>query len=171
MCDSIELHRRHSAAGAGTAASGNMVTKSKTVTGVDGRTWTVRRRLEWTTPATGEEFEHDVDGGRAAAVLILSTLVFFYVALFSWMPADVHVPWWVVLAGIVVFAFFPVRWLLRRPWTLVAQTPGGYDLEPEHWVGMVRGVSKARDETKLIIRMIRTRGTPAYADSPLQPVS
>jgi uncharacterized protein (DUF983 family) len=76
-----------------------MVTKSKTVTGSDGRTWTVRRRMEWSMPATGEEFEHDVDGGRAAAVLILSTLGMFYVALFSWMPADVHVPWWVVLAG------------------------------------------------------------------------
>ena len=64
-----------------------------------------------------------------------------------------------------------MRWLLRRPWTLVAQTPGGYDLEPEHWVGMVRGAGKAREETKMVIRSIRTRATPAYADGPLQPVS
>lgn len=148
-----------------------MVTKSKTVTGSDGRTWTVKRRWEWSMPATGEDFEHDVDGGRAAAVVILSTLFLFFVALFVWMPSDVHVPWWVLLAGLVIFGFFPVRWMLRRPWTLVAQTPGGYDLEPEHWVGMVRGVGKAREEVKLVVRMIRTRDTPGYADSPMQPVS
>jgi hypothetical protein len=144
---------------------------ARTVAGADGRTWSVRRNIEWRPPATGDEFEHDVDGGRGAAVLILSTLLLFYVALFSWMPPDVHVPWWVSFAVLIVVGFFPVRWVLRRPWTLVAQTPGGFELDPEHWVGMVRGVSKAREETKLIIRMIRTRATPAYADSPLQPVS
>ncbi len=148
-----------------------MVTTSKVVTGSDGRTWTVRRRLDWTMPATGDEFEHDVDGGRTAALVILSTLILFYVALFMWMPTEVHVPWWIVLAGIVVVSFFPIRWALRRPWTLVAQTPGGYDLDPEHWVGTVRGVSKAREETRIVIRSIRTRASPAYADGPLQPVS
>jgi hypothetical protein len=81
------------------------------------------------------------------------------------------VPWWVVLALLVIVGFFPTRWVLRRPWTLIAQTPGTYDLEPEHWVGTVRGVSKAREETKVIVRMIRTRNTPAYTDSPLQPVT
>lgn len=148
-----------------------MITRSKTVAGSDGRTWSVKRRWEWSVPATGEDFEHDVDGGRAAATVILSTLFLFFVALFVWMPSDVHVPWWVVLGLVVIVGFFPGRWILRRPWTLTAQTPGSYDLEPEHWVGTVRGVSKAREETKVIVRMIRTRNTPAYTDSPLQPVN
>jgi hypothetical protein len=148
-----------------------MVTKSKTVTGSDGRTWVVKRRWEWSMPATGEDFEHDVDGGRAAAVVILSTLFLFFVALFVWMPDDVHVPWWVLLAGLVIVGFFPFRWMMRRPWTLVAQTPGGYDLDPEHWAGKVRGVGKAREEVKVVIRMIRTRNTPGYPDSPMQPIS
>ena len=33
------------------------------------------------TPATGDEFEHDVDGGRGAVLLILSALVLFWVVL------------------------------------------------------------------------------------------
>ena len=41
--------------------------RAKTVIGVDGRTWLVRRSVEWSRPATGDDFEHDVDGGRGAA--------------------------------------------------------------------------------------------------------
>jgi hypothetical protein len=148
-----------------------MITRSKTVTGSDGRTWTVRRRMEWSMPATGEDFEHDVDGGRAAATVILSTLALFYLAIFSWMPADVYVPWWILLIGLLALSFFPTRWVLRRPWTLVAQTPGSYELPAEHWVGKVRGVTKSKEEMKIIVRQIRIRATPAYADGPLQPVS
>ena len=61
----------------------------KTVIGVDGRTWQVRRNVEWSRPATGDDFEHDVDGGRGAAVLILSALFVFWVILFVWSP---HLP-------------------------------------------------------------------------------
>ena len=32
----------------------------KTVAGVDGRMWSVRRNIEWSVPATGDDFEHDV---------------------------------------------------------------------------------------------------------------
>lgn len=145
--------------------------RARTVLGSDGRTWTVRRQMEWQMPATGEEFEHDVDGGQAAAIFILGMLAFFFLALFMWMPSDVHTPWWLIIVGLFALGFFPVRWVLRRPQKLVAQTPGSDGLEDEHWVGLVRGVTKAREETRLIVRMIRTRGTPAYADSPLQPVS
>ena len=148
-----------------------MVTRSKTVTGSDGRSWTVKRRWEMSMPAMGQDFEHDVEGGRSAAVVILSTLFFFFVALFSWMPSDVLTPWWMLLAGIFIVGFFPFRWVMRRPWTLIAQTPGSYEAEPEHWVGIVRGVGKSREESKLIVRMIRTRNTPGYADGPMQPVS
>ena len=53
---------------------------ARTVAGADGRTWSVRRNIEWRSPATGDEFEHDVDGGRGALVLIASVILSFFAA-------------------------------------------------------------------------------------------
>jgi hypothetical protein len=145
----------------------------KTVPGADGRTWSVRRNIEWRTPATGDEFEHDVDGGRGAVLLILSALALFWAAVIGilYLRSLVHTPWWMYLTAVLLLLFFPVRWVLRRPWTLVAETPGGYDLPAEHWTGMVRGRSRAIEEMRVVIRSLRTRATPGYADSPLHPVN
>lgn len=144
---------------------------TKTVIGVDSREWSVRRRIEWSLPATGEDFEHDVDGGRGAAVLILSALFIFWVILIIWTPAKVHIPWYLwALAGSVAL-FFPIRWWLRRPWTVVAETAGSYDLPAERWTGLVRGGARAREEVRIVVRRLRTQGTPGHADSPLQPVN
>lgn len=148
--------------------------RSKTVIGADDRQWTVRRNIEWSRPATNaefeREFEHDVDGGRAAAVMILSTLFLFYVVLIVWEPAQVHTPWWLILIGILIIAFFPIRWALRRPWTLIAETPGVYgaDKPPERYLGNVRGVTRSREEFRQIVRRIQTQGTPTYVDGPLE---
>ena len=144
---------------------------TRTVAGVDGRTWSVRRNIEWTTPATGDDFEHDVDGGRGAAVLILSAMFLFWVILLVWTPSLVHVPWFLWVLGAAVVLFFPVRWYLRRPWTVVAETAGSYDQPAERWTRTVRGGAKAREELRIVIRRLRTQGTPAHADSPLQPVN
>jgi hypothetical protein len=145
----------------------------RTVTDVHKRTWMVRRNIEWSVPATGDDFEHDVDGGRAAAVLILSGLFLFWVILIVWTPPLVHIPFlvWVVAAAIVLF--FPFRWWVRRPWTLVAETAGSYDqAQPtERWIGLVRGRGKAREEMRIAMRRLETQGTPGHADSPLQPVN
>jgi hypothetical protein len=83
----------------------------------------------------------------------------------------VHVPWYLWLVAIAVLSFFPVRWLLRRQWTLVAETNGGYDLPAEHWTGLVRGRTRAKEEMRVLIRSLRTRATPGHADSPLHPVN
>lgn len=144
---------------------------TKTVAGVDGRTWSVRRNIEWSLPATGDDFEHDVDGGRGAAVLILSALFFFWVIVVVWSPAQTHVPWFLWAAALVVVLFFPVRWYLRRPWTVVAETAGSYDIPAERWTGLVRGGSKSKEELRIVVRRLRTQGTPGHADSPLQPVN
>ena len=88
--------------------------QARTVAGADGRTWSVRRNIEWKTPATGDEFEHDVDGGRGAVLLILSALFLFWVVLIIWKPPLVHVPWYLWLLAVVILAFFPVRWMARR---------------------------------------------------------
>lgn len=145
------------------------------VRAADGRQWMVRQQLEWIDPATGEDFEHDMEGGRLAAIGIVSLVGLLWVALFAWWftgSQGVVVPWWVWLVLLGVALFFPVRWVLRRPRTLVAETPGGSDgSAPERWVGWVRGTNAAREEVNQTVRSLETRATPAYADSPLQPVS
>ena len=100
---------------------------ARTVIGVDGRTWSVRRSVAWSLPATGDDFEHDVDGGRGAAVLILSSLFLFWVIIIVWSPSGVHVPWYIWIVATLIVMFFPIRWWLRRPWTVVAETEGDYD--------------------------------------------
>jgi hypothetical protein len=145
--------------------------RAKTVIGVDSREWSVRRNIEWSLPATGDDFEHDVDGGRGAAVMILSALFVFWLIVLVWYPSEVHVPWYLWLISIGVLLFFPVRWWLRRPWTIVAETEGSYDLPAERWTGLVRGGSKANEELRIVVRRLRTQGTPGHADSPLQPIS
>ena len=144
---------------------------ARTVNGADGRTWAVSRNIEWKDPTTGDEFEHDVDGGRGAVLLILSSLFLFWVVLFLWAPSRVHIPWYLWATALAVVLFFPVRWLLRRPWTLVAETSGGYDQPAEHWTGTVRGRTRAKEELKVVRRSLETRATPGHADSPLQKLS
>lgn len=144
---------------------------SKTVIDADAREWSVRRNIEWSLPAVGDEFEHDVDGGRSAAVLIFSALFVFWLIIIVWKPALVHIPWYLWVLAAVVVLFFPIRWWLRRPWTIVAETAGSYanDLPAERWIGMVRGGTKAKEEMRIIVGRLRTQGTPGHADSPLQP--
>ena len=144
---------------------------ARTVNGADGRTWSVRRNIEWRSPATGDEFEHDVAGGRAAMVLIASALVLFWLVLVVWVPPLVHVPWYLIALAVLTLLFFPIRWVLRRPWTLVAETSGGYNLPAEHWTGMVRGRARAIEETKVLVRNLKTRAAPGHGDSPLSPVN
>lgn len=147
---------------------------AKTVVGNDGRSWQVRRNIEWALPATGDDFEHDVDGGRSAAILILSALALFWVLLIVWSlrgDSNVHIPWYLWLLGGAVLMFFPIRWWLRRPWTIVAETAGSYDLPAERWTGLVRGGANANEELRIVVRRLRTQGTPGHADSPLQPVN
>jgi hypothetical protein len=145
--------------------------RAKTVIDLDGRTWQVHRTVEWSRPAIGDDFEHDVDGGRGAATLILASLIFFWVILILWSPSRIHIPDLLWVLGVLVLSFFPIRWWLRRPWTLVAETPGDYDRPAEKWTGRVRGGSKAKEELRIVTRRLRTQGTPAHADSPLQPVN
>ncbi len=148
----------------------------KTVKGTDGRVWAVRRQMMLRMPAYGDEleFEHDVEGGRIGQWVVVALLGFFVFIMLIWKVAgdvgDIRVPWFVKLVFILVLLFFPVRWLLRRPWKLVAQTQGGFDpvrgemLPAEAWEGTVRGMAKARDETGLVVNTIRKRGRLSKSD-------
>ena len=144
----------------------------KVVTGTDGRTWTVRRQMMLTMPATGDEleFEHDVEGGRIGQAVILALLSLFVLTLMSWWSTDIRIPFYIKILFIIIVLFFPIRWVLRLPWQLVAETPGKWDpvadkeVDREHWVGTVRGVTKARDEAAMVINTIKKRGRLSKAD-------
>jgi hypothetical protein len=132
--------------------------------------WTLRSQLEWTSPATVDDFEHDVASGYTSGVVMLAMLAVLVVALVLWTPAGVVIPSWLVLAFIVVLAFFPMRWALRRPWRLVANTQGDEDnAGAERWVGTVRGMFTIRTVTSKVARDIEVYAMPS-ADGPLHPV-
>jgi hypothetical protein len=145
-------------------------TMIKPVRGADGRMWTVRRRMEWTTPVLADDFEHDVAASNAPGVVLLVMLVVLVIALFIWRPSPVVVPNWFLLLLLLGVLFFPVRWLIRRPWTLVAKTPGSQeDQSEERWIGVVHGFVTIRQATAKVTRDIEVYSTP-NADGPLQPV-
>jgi hypothetical protein len=146
---------------------------TRLVRAADGRMWTVRSRLEWTDPVVEEEFETDVSGGRTGAVFLLITLMGLFVALVANIPSRDIVPGWLLLAFLLLVLFFPMRWMVRRPWTLVAETfGGGNELPAERWVGSVRGFFTARSETSRAARHLREYAIPDRdGDGPLQPVN
>ncbi len=148
---------------------------AKTVKGTDGRVWEVRRHMMWRVQGTTEdlEFEHDVEGGRIGQWVVVLLLLLFFGGLLSWNLGDdllIQIPSYLKIIFIGIVLFFPVRWLLRRPWKLVAETRGGFDpvrnemMPKEAWEGTVRGFSKARDECGLIINTIKKRGRLSKAD-------
>ena len=143
------------------------------VRGADGRMWTLRGRIEWSKPATVDDFEHDLAGGSGPGMAMLAMLGVLVAALIWWTPGSVIVPKWLILVLLLVLLFFPIRWLMRRPWVVVANTqgaPGGEsdeELQPERWMGTVRGVFTIRQATAKIARDIEVYSVPA-SDGPLQ---
>jgi hypothetical protein len=146
---------------------------TRLIRSADGRMWTVRSRLEWTDPAVEEEFEHDVTGGRIGSVFMVVLLIALFLTLIVAKRESVMVPSWLLLAFLLLVLYFPARWLVRRPWTLVAETPGGgEELPAERWVGSVRGFFTARHETTRAARHLREYAIPDRdGDGPLQPVN
>jgi len=143
---------------------------TRLVRGADGRMWTLRTRVEWSNPVTVDDFEHDVTTGYGSGVVMLFLLVGLVVVLVAWTPTRVVVPWWFLLILALVVLFFPVRWLLRRPWRVVANTPGKPDDQPaEHWVGTVRGMYRIRQEAAKVARDIEVYSAP-NVDGPLHQV-
>lgn len=143
---------------------------TRLVRGADGRMWTLRGKLEWSRPATVDDFEHDVASGYASGIVMLMMLVGLVVALVLWTPADVRVPAWLLLILLVILAFFPFRWAVRRPWRIVANTAGNQeDQVAERWVGTVRGMLNIRTVTAKVARDIEVYSMP-NVDGPLHPV-
>ena len=88
----------------------------RTVSGADGREWTVHGTFEWRTPATSDDFEHDVSVGNTAAIVLLVLVLTLGTILITWSVRtdDVVVPPWVVVLVMLAILFFPTRWALRR---------------------------------------------------------
>ena len=144
---------------------------TRVVRGADGRQWTVRSQLEWRPPATSDDFEHDVSVGNAAAIVLLVLVLLLGTILIVWTPDDVVVPLWVVLIVMLLVLFFPTRWALRRPWTVVAETGDNGENEPvERWVGVVRGVFTVRQQMNRVAKSIAIDSVPGI-EGPLQPVA
>jgi len=142
---------------------------TRLVRGVDGRMWTVRTQVLWRNPSTDGDFEHDVSGGYGPGIVMLMILAVMSVVFVAWTPSSVAVPPWLILALIMLFLFFPVRWALRRPWELVAESKATADEQPpERWTGQVRGMLAVRHEADRVSRTIEVRSLPDL-DGPLQP--
>ncbi|MPY80919.1 MAG: DUF983 domain-containing protein [Actinophytocola sp.] len=144
---------------------------NRPVKGADGRQWTLRSELEWRTPVTADDFEHDVSGGYVPAALMIAIITVFVIVLVAWRPTDVIVPGWVLLTLALVVLFFPLRWVLRRPWKVVAETEGDPEQEKpsERWVGTVRGMIKVRTEMSRTRQSIERVSLPDF-EGPLRPV-
>jgi hypothetical protein len=144
---------------------------NRLVQGDDGRDWEVRADMEWRQPATTDNFDHDVAGSYGPGVAMLVVIVALGLILIVWTPAGVVVPAWVFLALLVVALFFPLRWILRRPWTVVAETEGDLagDRPSERWVGTVRGMFTVRGEVVKIAKTIQRHSLPDF-EGPLHPV-
>lgn len=143
---------------------------TRQVRDANGRLWTLDGQLEWRTPATEDDFEHDVAAGYLPGVIMIVLIVVLGVVLISWMPADVVVPGWLVLILLLVALFFPARWALRRPWTLTAETgEDAEDEQVERWVGTVRGYFAARGEIAKIAKNLQQDAQPGW-ESVLKPI-
>ncbi|OLR95578.1 DUF983 domain-containing protein [Actinokineospora bangkokensis] len=144
---------------------------TRQVRDVNGRLWTVHGTLTWRTPATEDNFEHDVAAGYIPGVVMLSLILVLAVVLVTWTPDDVVVPAWLLLVLLLVALFFPARWALRRPWTLVAETGDDGDGEPtERWVGTVRGYFNARAEIAKIAKNLSADSQPSF-EGALRPIN
>lgn len=142
---------------------------TRLVRGQDGRMWTLRSQLEWSSPATVDDFEHDVASGYTPGIVMLAMLAVLVVALVLWRPSGVVIPNWLILALVVILAFFPLRWAMRRPWRLVANTQGDEENQAERWVGTVRGMFNIRTVTSKVARDIEVYAMPS-SEGPLHPV-
>lgn len=143
---------------------------TRLVKGADGRMWTLRSRIEWSKPATVDDFEHDLSGGSGPGLAMLVALGVLVIALIWWTPGAVVVPQWLILILFAILLFFPIRWVIRRPFLMVANTMGNDDdLQAERWVGTVRGVFTIRPALGRIARDIEVYSMP-NVDGPLQPV-
>lgn len=141
------------------------------VRAADGRSWTVRREINWSRPAIIQEFEHDVAVGQVAGLVMVLFIVLMVGVVVLWTPAGVFIPGWLVAAFAFVVLLVPAQWALARPWTIVADTYEPLETSGEQWVGTVRGMVASRREVSRVIRHLERHAIPDDGQGLLQPVT
>jgi len=130
--------------------------RTRTVIDVYARTWHVRDGIEWGARRRAD----DAVGGRGTA-RVVSVAAAVVVLLSGWRYVSL-IPGPVLGSTLLVVAvLLVVRWLLRRPWSIVAETPGTYDNEAERWRGVVYGYVGRGEEVRRTIRELRLTGIPS----------
>ncbi|MDQ4009705.1 MAG: DUF983 domain-containing protein [Actinomycetota bacterium] len=129
----------------------------RAVRGADGRNWVIQSTINWSQPATAEQFEHDMADGYVAAIVIVGVVVALSLFVVFWTPAGVVVPSWLVLLFLLALLVLPIQWALRRPWTIVAKTSEPVGSAGEHWVGTVHGLMAARQDTRGIVKCLKSQ--------------
>jgi hypothetical protein len=143
---------------------------TRVVHGRDSRVWTLYADLEWRSSSVSDDFEHDVSAGRGPGYVMLGLVLLLALVLIMWTPAEVNPPLWLLLLILLLVAFFPIRWSLRRPWKVDAVTGDDGTGEPsEIWSGVVRGVFRVRGELAAIAKSIERESAPPL-EGPLKQV-
>jgi hypothetical protein len=141
----------------------------------DGRQWILRNTVSWKRPAVESGFDHDLRSGRHSGIVVAALLLFLVVVLMAWRPSSVVEPDWLVVLIVIAALLLPARWLLYRPWTLVAEIPGhptgDNDAEPaaERWEGTIWGPRRAWWSFWKVARSIRKHSSPGE-NGPLEHV-
>jgi hypothetical protein len=143
---------------------------TRVVRGRDERIWTVKSSINWSQPATVEEFEHDMAAGYVSGIAMLVVVVALALFVLFWTPAGVVVPSWLVLLFLLLLMVAPMQWMLKRSWTIVAHTPETAETAGEHWVGTAHGMMTARQDTRLVVQSLEMRSIPDDGTGPLQKV-
>jgi hypothetical protein len=126
----------------------------------EGRSWTVQSTINWSQPATAEQFEHDMAAGHVSGIAMLGVIVALVLFVVFWTPAGVIMPSWLVLLFLLMLTVLPLQWMLKRPWTIVAKTLESADTAGEHWVGTAHGMMSARQDTRQVVENLRARAVP-----------
>lgn len=131
------------------------------VRAADGRTWMVRRYINWARPDIAQGFEHDVAAGKRAGIAMLCVVAAMVIALVVWYAStDVYIPTWALLGFLTVVMLVPLNWAITRPWTILVDTHEPLATSGEHWAGTVRGALSSQREVNRIARHLEQYASP-----------
>lgn len=143
---------------------------TRVVQGKDERLWTVQSRINWSQPATAEQFEHDMAASYVSGVAMLVVVVTLVLFVLFWTPGGVVIPSWLVLSFLLLLMVAAMQWMLKRSWTIVANTPATAETAGEHWVGTAHGMMTARQDTRQVVQSLEEQSIPDNGTGPLQQV-
>ncbi|MGH3936719.1 MAG: DUF983 domain-containing protein, partial [Pseudonocardiaceae bacterium] len=95
-----------------------------------------------------------------SGIAMLGVVVALVLFVVFWTPAGVIMPSWLALLFLLLLTLLPLQWMLRRSWTIVADTPATAEAAGEHWVGTAHGMMSARQETRQVVESLKMRAVP-----------